>query len=386
MLASTYPRWRDDPEPGFVHELARRLVDRFDIVAVVPHAPGAAVDERMDGVRVVRYRYAPAALETLVQGGGMMTHVRRSPWKWLLVPGFLAMQWVVARRFRTADAIVHAHWIIPQGLVARLLRKPYLVTSHGADLFTLTGTLPTRIKAFVLAGAAKATVVSAAMASVVRASFGHVRTPSVRSMGVDLSDRFTPASAPETRTTGELLFVGRLVEKKGVRFLIEALPTVLARYPHATLSIVGGGPLERELQVLAQRLGIAANVTFVGAVAQAALPAYYRRAALCVLPFVRSASGDQEGLGLTAVEALGCGCPLVVGAVPAVKDVVDIAPSVRVVDGDDVAALAEACCSLLENVERSSAAVLRDRPGLVGRFDWASVADDYAAMLDEVGQ
>src|SRR5690606_9209651 len=58
VLASTYPRWPGDPEPGFVHELSRRLTDRFRVIALCPHAPGARTAERMDGVEVVRYRYA----------------------------------------------------------------------------------------------------------------------------------------------------------------------------------------------------------------------------------------------------------------------------------------------------------------------------------------
>src|SRR5690606_35495391 len=89
VLASTYPRWRGDPEPGFVHELARRLADEFDVSVVCPHALGAHVRESMDGVEVHRFRYAPTRFETLVNKGGITTNLRRSPWKYLLVLPFL---------------------------------------------------------------------------------------------------------------------------------------------------------------------------------------------------------------------------------------------------------------------------------------------------------
>ena len=62
VLASTYPRWRDDHEPGFVHELAKRQTDRFDVTVLTSSAPGAATHEHNDGVEVVRYRYAPRPL------------------------------------------------------------------------------------------------------------------------------------------------------------------------------------------------------------------------------------------------------------------------------------------------------------------------------------
>jgi len=50
VLASTYPRWRNDPEPGFVHELCRRLTQRFDVIALVPDAPGADAGGLLGGV------------------------------------------------------------------------------------------------------------------------------------------------------------------------------------------------------------------------------------------------------------------------------------------------------------------------------------------------
>ena len=94
VLASTYPRWQGDAEPGFVHQLARRLVGAFDVAVLCPHAAGAPTDEEMDGVRVKRYRYAPSRFETLVNDGGIVTNLRRNPVKWLLVPGFLLGQFV----------------------------------------------------------------------------------------------------------------------------------------------------------------------------------------------------------------------------------------------------------------------------------------------------
>ena len=101
VLTSTYPRWPNDREPGFVHELCKRLTGDFDVTVLSPHASGAMVEEIMDGVSVRRYRYAPASWETLVNNGGIVTNLKRQPWKWLLVPGFLLVQaWAVWRLIR----------------------------------------------------------------------------------------------------------------------------------------------------------------------------------------------------------------------------------------------------------------------------------------------
>ena len=145
ILTSTFPRWQKETEPGFVHELSRRLTDQFDVRVVGPHAPGPLRCETMDEVEIRRFRYAPVLLQTLVNDGGIITNFKRQPWKWLLVPNFiLGLFWSTWREIRRwRPDVVHARWLIPQGLVMALFsvlssRAPtYVVTFHGADLFAL---------------------------------------------------------------------------------------------------------------------------------------------------------------------------------------------------------------------------------------------------------
>jgi glycosyltransferase involved in cell wall biosynthesis len=377
VLASTYPRWKNDHEPSFVHELARRLVDRFEVVVVCPHAPGAMRHEWLDGVRVERYRYAPARFETLVNDGGIVTNLRRTPWKWLLVPGFMFMQWAVARREVRARTTVHAHWILIPGLVARLLSAPFVVTSHGADLFALRGSVPMTLKRFVVRRCRALTVVSAAMQADADALLGNRRSQ-VSPMGVDLRESFVPDPTVE-REAGRILFVGRLVEKKGVEVLLHALPSIIEAVPHARLTIVGFGPLEGDLRKECSDRGLDEVVTFAGAKPQDALARYYQSAAAFVAPFRPAASGDQEGLGLVLVEALGCGCPVVTSDVPAVRDVVSAISGATQVPPGDVEALARAVIAVLLGDAQDKAAA--SRALLMEKFDWDAVARRYAELL-----
>lgn len=391
VLASTYPRWANDAEPGFVHELARRLTDRFRIVVVCPHAPGAKTHEIMEGVEVVRYRYAPERWETLVNNGGIVANLKLRPTKLLLMPSFVLMQGVTAWRIcrlRGVD-VIHAHWLVPQGLIASMLprvsgrRKPFIVTSHGADLYALRSSLFQKLKRHVLRRAAAVTVVSDAMSQVVTALGVSVRRLEVRPMGVDLSGRFTPRH-DVPRNPYELLFVGRLVEKKGLRHLLNALPQVRSRIPQVSLTVAGFGPEEDELRAAAARLGLADCVRFIGAVAQADLPALYWRAALFVAPFVRAASGDEEGLGLVVVEALGCACPVLVGNVPAVRHIFGDQFDNMTVDPTDTVQLTARLVDALSepHTARRDAEVLRRT--LVERMDWSVVAQGYADLLESV--
>lgn len=389
VLTSTYPRWQGDPEPAFVHELARRLTERFEVIVLGPHAPGAARREVFDGVDVVRYRYAPRRLQTLVNDGGIVTNLRRSPWKISLVPSFvLGMLWSAWRVMRLRDIdVVHAHWLVPQGVVAGLLRwlpgrnVPFVITSHGADLYALRGKLFALLKRFAVARAEAVTVVSAPMLQELSAMGCDLKKISVRSMGVDLQGRFVPDSTVR-RSSSEVLFVGRLVEKKGLRYLINAMPEVIKRRPDVRLIIAGFGPDEESLRARAKELDLNDSIRFVGAVEQSQLPSLYRRAAVLVAPFVRARSGDEEGLGLVIVEALGCCCPVVAGDVGAMTEIFGQTSGDFVVDVTNPQLLAERVLEVISKPGFTKARVVKLRRELQDRFDWQRVAIGYAELLE----
>lgn len=382
VLASTYPRWAADPEPGFVHELSKRLVGQFEVIALGPHAPGSETEEVMDGVHVVRYRYGPARLETLVNGGGIVANLKRSPWKWLLMPGFLLAQawntWRMIARWR--PDVVHAHWLLPQGLTVAALglvdrrTPPFVVTSHGTDLFSLRAWPFPAIKRFVTRRAAAITVVSRPMVTECARIGVDTDRVAIEPMGVDLRSRFTP-DHEAVRSRSEILFVGRLVHGKGLRLLVDALPEILKRHPGATLTIAGFGPEESALRERVENLSLSETVQFLGGVTQGRLPELYRRAAVFVMPFV---DGSQEGLGLVLVEAAGCGCPVVAGDIPAMQDVVVDDSVGVVVPLGDRSALVDAVCATLAVPDDASC----QRVEAVAGFDWTLRAKAYAEILN----
>lgn len=388
VLASTYPRWSGDTEPGFVHELAKRLTGRFEVIVLCPHARGGRPAEILDGVRVYRYRYAPESLETLVNDGGIVTNLRRQSWKWLLVPGFIFMQLFEAWRLcrREGVDVVHAHWLIPQGVLAGVLnlffrrRLPFVVTSHGADLYALRGPLLQRLKRWVLSSATSATVVSDAMREVAASMGSDTGKISVLPMGVNMQKHFVPDQTVP-RSPSELLFVGRLVEKKGLTYLLDALPLILRERPDVTLTIAGFGPEEEPLRAKVSSLGLLDVVNFLGGVSQAELPPLYQRAALLVAPFVQANSGDQEGLGLVLVEAIGCGCPVLAGRVAAVADVLGDYAVQCIVDPRDPLKLASSVLETLNQPELAQERTMSIRKELIGRLDWKVVSQNYAETL-----
>jgi glycosyltransferase involved in cell wall biosynthesis len=211
----------------------------------------------------------------------------------------------------------------------------------------------------------------------------NVDRTSVIPMGVDFDGRFSLDPQAE-RIAGQILFVGRLVEKKGVKYLIQALPSIRQRVPSAHLVIVGSGPELPELTALVSGLGLQDCVEFRGALSQDALPEFYRRAAVFVAPFVDAASGDREGLGLVSIEAIACGCPVVVGDVPVVADIfLDSEMDMRAIPGNPES-LARKVGDTLAAPEAALRRALDVRQRLAGQLSWETVTMRYSALLKDV--
>ena len=387
VLASTYPRWLSDHEPGFVHELAKRLTNKFNVIVICPHADGAKKEEILEGVTVYRYRYAPKGFESLVNDGGIVSNLKNSPWKLLLLPFFFVAQLLLIRKVIKNEAIdvVHAHWLIPQGLALSLLSKvtkvpPFLVTSHGADLFALQGKLFNSLKLFVAKKASKLSVVSKVMATELIKMGVNEDKITIMPMGVNMAHFCLNSDV--TRSKYEILFVGRLVEKKGLCYLLSALPEILKYQPNVYLTIIGFGPEEHALKAQAKRLDIGDKVHFIGPVTQDKLSKHYQSAAVFVAPFIEAKSGDQEGLGLVLVEAISCGCPIVVSDIPACRDVIAGISGVEVFIAANVSLLAQAVCLSLQTT--NSKCVTHDKIILEKNFCWHNVADNYEATLEKL--
>src|SRR5690606_15390108 len=95
-------------------------------------------------------------------------------------------------------------------------------------------------------------------------------------------------------------------------------------------------------------------------------------------------SGDQEGLGLVVVEAVGCGCPVLVGNVSAVRDVLDEAYADLAIEPANTLAFAETLARMLRDPEGARARTLALRQSLLERFEWEHVAERYSAILTKL--
>lgn len=224
-------------------------------------------------------------------------------------------------------SLIHAHFGI-EGVyalpLARRLNVPLVTTFHGFDATLSTAALlsspawahyPLFRRRLARQGDLFLCASSFIRDRVLALGFPQARTR-IHYIGVDLQ-AITPRDPAEETPT--VLHVARLVAVKGTEYLIRAFAALGRRHADIQLVIIGDGPLRRSLQALAQSLGVEQRVQFLGALPHAQVLAWMRRAAVLVLPSVRTATGRVEGLGMVLLEAAATGVPAIgsrVGGIP----------------------------------------------------------------------
>lgn len=351
ILASTFPARQGDGTPEFVGDLASEVARYADVLIVVPAVRGAADEEAYRGTTVSRFRYFPAPWQDLAEGA-IYENLRTKPSRALQVLPFFVAEWYATRRavreFR--PDVVHAHWIIPQGLVSLLAarRIPTLLTTLGGDLYALDRWPVNRVMSRIVKHARGVTVMNEDMRSRVVRLGAESERVHVMPMGADLSG-IRPAVHHGNRAV-RLLFVGRLVPKKGLAVLLNALH----RVPESVawrLTVVGSGPLREELEGAAADL----PVEFVGAMSKKQLRDAYADADVIITPSVPAESGDQDGLPVAMLEAMCAGLPVIASDLPGINEVVVDQQNGILVQPGDSAALASAITRLAEDPELRSA-------------------------------
>jgi glycosyltransferase involved in cell wall biosynthesis len=387
ILTSSFPRWPNDTDPPFVYQLAERISDRFDITVLAPHCHGARRCEQFGHLRVVRFKYFFEKYQKLAYQGGILGNLKSNPSLYLQVPLFFIFEWLALIRLirKLKPNVIHAHWIIPQGLIAvvacRFLARPpkILCTAHCADVYGLGDPISKMLRRFVLNNTDTCTAVSTAMKKDIARDGAKSLSIEVIPMGVDLKNRFVPGG--NGRVRHQLLFVGRLVEKKGLEYLLAAMPVIRQSYPDISLVIIGDGHRRQGLQQYATDNGLDGCVAFIGAIPNKEIVTYYQKAELVIFPSVVARNGDREGLGLVPVEAMGCGCGVITTDLNAIKDVVANGINGIVVPQRSARSIADAVMnmfrnrSMLERYRQKGIQTVREK------FDWEVIAEKYRTLI-----
>ncbi|RXS96699.1 glycosyltransferase [Silvibacterium dinghuense] len=250
-------------------------------------------------------------------------------------------------------SLIHAHFA-PDGSLAlkvqKLLDVPLIVTLHGFDVTkgdeafrdSLFGRMYLSRRADLWQQASLFVCVSEHIRQMALERGFPEDKLLVHRIGIDLT-RFLPAEKQEPI----VLFVGRMVEKKGAIHLVRAMQSVQAHLPHARLVLLGDGPLKPELEEEARKLGVKAE--FLGMQPHNEVISWMRRAQVLAAPSIVARSGDSEGLPTVMCEAQAMGLPVVSFRGPGVDEAVVHGETALLAAPGDDRELGEAITRLLSD-------------------------------------
>ncbi len=382
ITGSTFPRYAGDTEPRFVLDLAKNMKEYAEVTVLVPAAPGAADREELEGVQVVRYHYFPIhSLETLCYPGAIVPRIREKKVRGLLVPWLFVSLYVHLFKMRREYDIVQANWLIPQGIVQSFIKKPYVVTGHGGDVTSLNKGILKVLKKRCLKNAAGVTAVSQPLMDVLNGIYENPKQ-AVISMGCDTAMFGQEHRVENYFGQGDkkvVLFVGRLAEKKGVSYAIEAMRQV----NNAMLVIAGDGPLKSRLQKQAERVQkeSGSTILFLGAKTHEELKGIYASADLFVMPSITAKDGDKEGFGLVILEAFASGLPIVASRSGGITDIVKDGVNGYLAEEKDVSGLADRINIVLQDKNIYNK-MQTEAKKTAQRYDYCEIAKRYAVFLN----
>lgn len=437
VIGSVYPRFHEDAEvPWLRTSIAHLKKAGLDIQVLAPAYKGLKSHE-IDGIKVNRFRYAPANWEMLTHEEGAPSKMASKPWLQLLAIPYIISGFFkcikICRKWR--PDIIHAHWPFPHAYIAlgaaKLFRIPLVLNFHGAELLLI------RKKKWVKPLLKFA--IGQAQAVFANSSFTASKIKALRNVDVEWSPYGTTletkderletreggslplasATASATPSSGrtalsdpslsahghqggevspqrpsphpvqgkfKILFVGRHIERKGICYLIEA-----AKYlprDQFEIRIVGVGDLTEELKKLASESATpnSAEIIFTGKLSPEALANEYRTANVFTLPAIVDSKGDTEGLGVVLIEAMELGLPIVASNVGGIPDVVVDGVSGILVPEKDPQALASAYKRLATEPELVKQLLVGSRKRIAECFTWDGIIERQIAVYNKLAK
>jgi len=402
-LAHSYPRFPGDSNGTFVERISQELARcGHQVDVLVPDDVELDLGGRAP-LTVGSFRYfAPRRAQrlgysrTLERDTGLkVTAALASPFYFLCGARALARH---VRRHRSE--LVHAHWVLPNGyLAARAKRRtgvPFACYLHGSDVFMAErNALFRRLAAVALREAAYVVSCSPDLAQRLLAVGGREHAAKVHLVpyGADLptppgDDELAAARARLGLAADDrvVVAVGRLVDKKGFDVLVAALPAVAAREPRVKLVLGGGGPLAEPLAAQARALGVADRVVFAGPLHHPQVLATQALGELFVMPSVRDAQGNVDGLPVVIPEAMACGKPVVATDLAGIPLAVAHGETGLLFPERDAGALADAIARLLADRDLAAAMGRAARARVERELTWEAIGRRHDELARAAGR
>jgi glycosyltransferase involved in cell wall biosynthesis len=371
VVTTAFPRWAADHRAPFIWEACKAVQALGNQVAVIAmHNPGSKTRENWDGIEIIRPRFLPDWLEIIQKDrAGIPSFWKSYPWlRFLLVPFFLVHTLTIIRNAGDYD-LIHANWTL-SGLCVWLGQfihhKNFVVTVQGSDIFQAG-------KSKLIRWITKKMLISPkriiALSTQLEKELTQWGIPAshiiVIPNGVNIN-QFKPTDLPRNPI---ILYVGSMVESKGVHHLLEAFAQFVVDDPNYQLTFIGDGSLKNVLQERSKKLGISEKVNFLGSLPNDQVRNWMQQAKLFVLPSL------SEGLGVVLLEAMACGTPCIGCSIGGIPDIITPEVGLLVPPGD-IERITSALREIISDEKLWLKMSVNARRRIEENFSWQMVGDE----------
>lgn len=412
VTTSSFPVSDKDEVPAFVKDQIielKKLHPELEFVVHTPHNYYSQTVSKLsshNSYKEVRYHYFRPYKWELLVGRGIMPALRKNKLLYAQIPFFIFFEFLTLLRLTKKEKpdLIYAHWFMPQAIAASLVSKitgvPFAFTTHASDVSVLRKVPFTRKlirSACHQAGAY--TAVSKRTANKLRDSFfaedwqkNFKSKLSVVPMGVSVKDATLSSGQLESvikkynlpKNKKFVLFIGRLAEKKGVEYLLEAIPQIDPKILKTLHFVIAGdGQLKDDLIAKAKTLNIK-NTTFTGYIHGIDKQALLSMADVTCFPSIIDSKKDSEGFPVVVMESLAAGKIVMTTDVSGAEDVIK--------NGTDGFIFKQKSSKDIKNAIENFASMPPDdkqemqqnAKKLAQQFDWATIADKHYQIFKKV--
>ena len=385
-IVSTFPRSEDDPEVPWLPETVRRLRDKGIDVEVLASSFRGLSSHELFGIKVHRFRYFPKRWESLTHDEGAPNKLgTRAVYKLAALCYILFGAWgAMALCARKKFDILHVHWPFPHGIFGYFASKvrgsKVILQFHGAELLLMN----------------QFGFVKPVLRALLKRSDGVIANSSFTARKVreiyETEVAVIPFGAAVQEMEGQdklvsekrILYLGRLIERKGVEYLVRAMPIVRSMGVDAKLTIAGDGHARASIQRTIAEEQIGDRVEMAGKVSDEQKRALYRDCDVFVLPAIVDSRGDTEGLGVVLLEALSYQKPVIASKVGGIPDVIRDGETGLLVPEKDPQALAETIARVLSDGDLAASLGERGYQYAKRIFDWDRVVGEMIGLYAKV--
>jgi glycosyltransferase involved in cell wall biosynthesis len=391
-IVTAFARKKDDFVTPWLTSTVSLLNEKKNIdVEVLTSSYKGLKSQIINNTKVHRFRYFFKKFEILTHEKCVPEKLKENKIMWLLIPFYMFFGTLATIRLLLKNNydIIHIHWPFPHfffTIIPRIFIKFKIVS-------TFHGTGPIWVKYYIpFLGFLFKLIIRYSDLITVNSSFTKEEILGKIYYG---NFKIIPFGAYTTRKNitdsnvkpQKLLFVGRLVKRKGLKYLINAVNLLRDEFPKLSLSIIGGGPEKSALEKMIKESKLEDKIEMLGPLSPDEVSYHYKTCEIFILPSIIDEIGNTETLGVVLIEALSYKKPVIASRVGGIVDIVKDNKTGILVEHKNSHELARAIKNLLLDSNYAKNLGLNGYRYVMKNFSWEKIINDlcnsYYSLINQ---